>query len=84
MTRTYTIPVEIEIAMTHKGSPQVQASLHHPGAPPEPPEFEIEAICVKDARLRESADYTLMDAVCDNALALAAADDWADDNYEEG
>jgi hypothetical protein len=83
MTRTYTIPVEVEIVMTHKGAPQVQASLHHPGAPSEPPEFEIGAIYVTDLRLNESTDYTLIDAVCDNALALAVADDWADDNHEE-
>jgi hypothetical protein len=83
MTRTYIIPVEVEIAMTYKGAPQVQASFNHPGAPSEPPEFEIGAIYVKDVRLQESSGYTLMDAVCDNALAKAAAEDWTDDNSEE-
>jgi TRAP-type uncharacterized transport system substrate-binding protein len=83
MTRTYIIPVEVEIAMTHKGAPGVPASLNYPGVPAEPPEFEIGAIYVTDLRLNESTDYTLIDAVCDNALALAAADDWADDNHEE-
>jgi hypothetical protein len=83
MTRTYIIPVEVEIAMTYKGAPQVQASLQHPGAPSEPLEFEIGAIHVGDRKLGESAAYTLIEAAIDNALAMAAADDWTDDNHKE-
>ena len=46
MTRTYKIELEFEVKMTHAGAPATGPSYSSGGEPAEPPEFEIENICI--------------------------------------
>lgn len=43
MTRTYTVTLEFEVKMTHRGYPASGPSFSSAGEPIEPPEFEIES-----------------------------------------
>lgn len=92
-SRTYVVTVEVEVAMTNKGSPAHMGSVTYPGHPAEGPEFECGNMYVNEqliAPAKAAKDFpgphslarALDAAICKAAESLAALDNWND--YDDG
>ena len=78
MSRTYTVTLEIEVTMTHKGYRMRQPDMNQPGEPAEPPEFEIESVLIEGTK-KNLTDSAVLPAIYDYVLDLAHEDDWSEE-----